>query len=202
MTPDLIATIVFGVLYVLLMYRQNTLLQEQNRVMSEQAGQVAAVKPSLSGRYWPMIAMATMTVLTWAAVGTWIHLRHTPPPSPTSEHIIPESSEEQAMKWLSEVNMPVRKAIPPPDFALWMLEVPTPNGQVVEVMRPKENNFSLVFGAKFVIPPAQVAVLGLQTQRQHDELVSDIKTEAVRQGMTYVFERPFDKFLLAHEVKS
>jgi hypothetical protein len=56
------------IVYAYLMYRQNKILEETNRLMLDNAAEIK-MPPRSYGRYWPMIAMSGLTLLTWIAIG-------------------------------------------------------------------------------------------------------------------------------------
>jgi hypothetical protein len=56
-----------------LMYRQNKIMEMD---LESRGKSVGAPKLSIR-RYWPMVAMLALALITWSAVGTWIYLRHT-----------------------------------------------------------------------------------------------------------------------------
>jgi hypothetical protein len=77
-TTILIGLIVNGPIFFL-MYRQTTLIQEQNRILQAQRGidmSVPVAKSVVLRRYWPMLAMVSLTLLIWAAVGFDYYDRH------------------------------------------------------------------------------------------------------------------------------
>jgi len=71
--------------YAYLLYRQNKIMEEQNRIMREQLeqdrGKGSAIpahpirKWQRLGSYWPMIVMFVLTAATWSALGLFIHFR-------------------------------------------------------------------------------------------------------------------------------
>jgi hypothetical protein len=74
---ELIVTILFLSIQTLLMWRQNLLFKEQNRIMNQQLAHDtgAGVGYYYSKFIWPMITMAALAVLSRAAVGTWMYGR-------------------------------------------------------------------------------------------------------------------------------
>jgi hypothetical protein len=103
-TLDQIIVILGILLPSYLMWRTNALFKEQNRIMSDQlaydtGNTAAAILRSSRLRYnWPMITMALLTFCTWAAVGTWIYIRH------SAATVTPSNVESKVKTWLEEFN--------------------------------------------------------------------------------------------------
>ncbi len=75
-TLETIGGVLAFLVYAYLLYRQNKIMEEQNRIMREQAGTPASTTPKRSLKsYWPMLLMAVLTVATWSAVGSFFYFR-------------------------------------------------------------------------------------------------------------------------------
>src|ERR1035438_3756442 len=79
--------IIVGMATIYFLWRANQLSKEQNQIFRDQNAIFAnqeggALAPSVISpiigfkRYWPMIGMATLAVLTWSAVGYDMYDRH------------------------------------------------------------------------------------------------------------------------------
>jgi hypothetical protein len=119
---------------------------------------------------------------------------------PHEEHITPENAEEQAVKWLADRNIPAVRSTVPPNFSAFALEATAPNGQKILITRPKKDEVSLIFIVTLYTPPEQVEALTHKSPKEHDAVVYKIKAEATKQGMSHVFDRRFEKIMLAQEV--
>lgn len=75
-TLETIGGVLAFLVYAYLLYRQNKIMEEQNRIMREQAGSPASPIPKWRLKsYWPMVLMAALTIATWSAVGLSLYLR-------------------------------------------------------------------------------------------------------------------------------
>jgi hypothetical protein len=82
---ETIGGIVAFVVYAYLLYRQNKIMEEQNRIMREQLEQDRGTGSAIStrpvqkwqrlGNYWPMVVMLVLTLATWSALGLYVHFR-------------------------------------------------------------------------------------------------------------------------------
>jgi hypothetical protein len=73
--------IVVGFATIYFLWQQNKIFQRQNEIFAAQAGNPLHVENSRKarlGRYWPMLAMASLALLTWSAVGYDVYDRHHP----------------------------------------------------------------------------------------------------------------------------
>jgi hypothetical protein len=70
MTLETVVSLISAIAYALLMYQQNRILREQNRIMLEERGGEMAGNTGHYTRYWPLLVMALLTLLTWAAIAT------------------------------------------------------------------------------------------------------------------------------------
>jgi hypothetical protein len=89
---DLTAIIV-GLVSLYLQRQQNQIFRRQNDIFSAQAGAGTSTmesnKPSTLERYWPMLAMTALTILTWGALGYDYYERHTRPITELSPGLLP-----------------------------------------------------------------------------------------------------------------
>lgn len=70
--------IVVGLATIYFLWQQNQIFKQQNQIFAVQAGRhnmPPESAPHRLGRYWPMMAMALMTLGTWAAFGYGIYAR-------------------------------------------------------------------------------------------------------------------------------
>ena len=75
-----VTTVVVGIVTIYLLWQQNRIFRNQNDIFAAQAGNSAmpirdSRLPRLQ-RYWPMLAMGTLALLTWGAVGYDYYDRH------------------------------------------------------------------------------------------------------------------------------
>jgi hypothetical protein len=109
------AVAALGTLYLL--YKQNKIMEEQNRIMREQLerekaedGATAPVALTRNGRfkrYWPMMTMLVLTLATWSALGLFINLRKPTIVEKIVEKPVPTTYPEQVTV------VPVPSAEPP-----------------------------------------------------------------------------------------
>jgi len=75
---DLVGILV-GLATIYFLWQQNKIFKQQNEIFTAQAG-MEKMPPEPASirlkRYWPMFAMAALTILTWAAVGFDVYDRH------------------------------------------------------------------------------------------------------------------------------
>ncbi|MGA8212254.1 MAG: hypothetical protein WB799_01575 [Candidatus Sulfotelmatobacter sp.] len=88
-TLETIGGVLAFLVYAYLLHRQNKIMEQQNEIMREQGGAARVLANSRGSikKFWPMIVMAAMLVLTWGAVGYDVY-HHTAS--------IPEFDEPQA----------------------------------------------------------------------------------------------------------
>jgi hypothetical protein len=94
-TLETIGGVLAFLVYAYLLYRQNKIMEEQNRIMREQAGTPASASPKRTLRnYWPMVLMAMLTVATWSAVGSFFYFRKPVVVEKTVERPVPQPCPE------------------------------------------------------------------------------------------------------------
>jgi hypothetical protein len=77
--PEIIIAVLIGIPTLLLMWQQNRILQRQNEIFARQEGVDAEVESQPQAKYlkyWPMLAMGILMLLTWTAVGYNYYDRH------------------------------------------------------------------------------------------------------------------------------
>jgi hypothetical protein len=76
---DSIGGVLAFLIYAYLLYRQNQIMEEQNRIMREQAGApsvaAVAIPRSWLSQHWPMLVMGVLTLATWTAIGLFFYFR-------------------------------------------------------------------------------------------------------------------------------
>jgi hypothetical protein len=70
-----IGGLIIGIVTLILLYQQNRIAERGNRIAEGSETMKSGTIPAPYKRYWPMIAMAVLTALTWAAVGTDLYVR-------------------------------------------------------------------------------------------------------------------------------
>jgi hypothetical protein len=73
--------IIVGIATIYFLRQQNEIFKRQNAIFAAQTGVAKASdeRPTWARqarRYWPMLAMAMLTILTWAAIGYEVYDRH------------------------------------------------------------------------------------------------------------------------------
>jgi hypothetical protein len=71
--------IVVGLSTIYFSWQQNRIFQRQNEIFAAQTGKPMPAGRSgraRLGRYWPMLAMALLALLTWSAVGLYYYTRN------------------------------------------------------------------------------------------------------------------------------
>ena len=120
MSGNDIAGIITGIVTIYLLWEQNTIFRKQNEIFAAQSG-VTNIAPGdvlvrhRFGRYWPMLVMAAMTILTWLGTGYGIYLKRkleAPLPSAVAMIKIPtwglvtDQSTKQITRGYVDVSIP------------------------------------------------------------------------------------------------
>jgi hypothetical protein len=73
-----IGNVLAFLVYAYLMYEQNVILKQQNRIMASESRRRSGAAPALSNRYWPIWVMLGLTVATYVAIGIGYHHHEMP----------------------------------------------------------------------------------------------------------------------------
>jgi hypothetical protein len=97
-------------IYAYLLYRQNRIMEETNRIMREQGGGAVPLRPPWRLKnYWPMVLMAALTLATWIAIGLFFYFR-----KPVVIEKIVEKPVEKVVEKLVPQKCPKAPACPKP----------------------------------------------------------------------------------------
>jgi hypothetical protein len=67
-SAELITNGFIGLLMLGLMWQQNRILRRQNEILAHEAGIVSNSARPIYRKYWPMLVMGVLMLLTWGAV--------------------------------------------------------------------------------------------------------------------------------------
>lgn len=186
MTLDIWIAIIYGGVTLYLMYRSNILLREQNRIMVQQSDQghisEATTPSNVLQRYWPIMAMAILVLLSWSAVGTWIVIRHA---EQTSALTTTGNVESKIKAWAEKFHLTIQTQPDDPKqyFAFMII---FPDGVPIVVARMKDSDQYLVFETQLNIAPDDQAFLAKIPQDQMLLILHEITLELAQERIGYL----------------
>jgi hypothetical protein len=175
MTTDLIVAIIALVSQSLLWIWANILFKQQNRIMREQLEHdIGRPANLLTSVFWPMIAMGAFALLSWAAVGTWIYIRH------ISANVTPSNIEEHLRPWLDQFHFSVAKEEDP--SAYFRLEVQLPDKAGLTIERIKGRDQYLTLGAYASLTPELVDRFNKLNKNDQEKIGSALALDIILAG--------------------
>ncbi|MGB0012763.1 MAG: hypothetical protein WBQ03_14230 [Candidatus Sulfotelmatobacter sp.] len=181
-TLETIGGVVAFLIYAGLLYQQNRIMERTNEIMIEQGGAARALANSRGsiGKFWPMITMAALTILTWAALTAWIYIRHN---TTNSENV-----QSNIHTWIDGFNYYGTRTLGPRELSPlydWDIEATSFDGKrVLHIFRPKTHDAYIGIAEDIPLAPIANQFNGLQ-QTDKDEIVRLVNIELNRANMAF-----------------